>query len=147
VVLNTIYCIPTFLSWCSQSSRSEISGTTTMNVFFVTIAATIGIMDLPLPVGSTTSRSDFPSIAYLTTSYCSLNVQLQLDEWKSLFRAASCSNLAWDDLITLQVQVDKNLMKLPLDSVHYLYSYYMVCALLSHTYHITWHCDILDMWP
>jgi len=32
------------------------------------------------------------------------------------------SNLAWDDLITLQVQVDKeNLIEFPLNSIHYLY--------------------------
>ena len=50
----------------------------------------------------------------------------------------SCSNLAWDDLIILQVQVDKeNSMEFPLDSVHYLYNYYMVCALLFYTYHVT----------
>jgi len=49
-----------------------------------------------------------------------------------------CSNLAWDDLITLQVQVDKeNSMEFPLDSIHYLYNYYIVCALLSHTHHVT----------
>jgi len=56
------------------------------------------------------------------------------------------SNLAWDDLITLQVQVDKrNLMEFLLFSIHYLYNYYMVCALLSHThviYHVT-SCDVI----
>jgi len=41
------------------------------------------------------------------------------------------SNLACDDLITLQVQVDKkNLIEFLLFSIHYLYNYYMVCALL-----------------
>ena len=60
-----------------------------------------------------------------------------------------CSNLAWDDLITLQVWVDKeNLMEFLFDSVHYLYNYYMVCALLSHTHHVTsfmWH-DTVTSW-
>ena len=58
-----------------------------------------------------------------------------------------CSNLAWDDLIILQVQVDKeNLIEFPLDSVHYLYNYYIVCALLSYTYHMTlFSCDVT--WP
>jgi len=28
-------------------------------------------------------------------------------------------------------------MEFPLDSVYYLYNYYMVCALLSHTHHMT----------
>ena len=46
------------------------------------------------------------------------------------------SNL--DNLIILQVQVDKkNLMESPLDSVYYLYNYYIVYALLSHIYHMT----------
>jgi len=33
----------------------------------------------------------------------------------------------------------ENLTEFPLDSLHYLYNYYMVCALLSHTYHVTYH--------
>jgi len=53
-----------------------------------------------------------------------------------------CSDLAWDDLITPQVWVDKkNLIEFPLNSVHYLYNYYIVCALLSHTHYV-----ILLMW-
>ena len=55
-----------------------------------------------------------------------------------------CSDLAWDDLITLQVQVDKE-NSMELDSVHYLYNYYMVCALLFHTHHVTVMCDICHM--
>jgi len=51
-----------------------------------------------------------------------------------------CSDLAWDDLDTLLIRVDKkNLMEFSLDFLHYLYNYYMVCALLSHTYHVTHH--------
>ena len=30
-------------------------------------------------------------------------------------------------------------MEFLLFSVHYLYNYYMVCVLLSHTYHMTHH--------
>ena len=30
----------------------------------------------------------------------------------------------------------KNLIEFLLDFLHYLYNYYMVCALLSHTYHV-----------
>ena len=30
-------------------------------------------------------------------------------------------------------------MEFPLFSVYYLYNYYMVCALLSHTHHVTHH--------
>ena len=41
--------------------------------------------------------------------------------------------------------VDKeNSMEFSLDFLHYLYNYYMVCALLSHTYHVMWHCDFLS---
>ena len=70
---------------------------------------------------------------------------------KGIELVASCSDLAWDDLITLQVQVDKkNSIEFPFDSVHYLYNYYMVCALLFHTYHVTLSCDMIlwhpDMW-
>jgi len=36
--------------------------------------------------------------------------------------------------------IDKeNSIEFPLDFLHYLYNYYMVCALLSHTYHVTHH--------
>ena len=38
----------------------------------------------------------------------------------------------------------KNLIEFLLDFLHYLYNYYMVCALLSHTYHVMWHCDFLS---
>jgi len=34
--------------------------------------------------------------------------------------------------------IDKeNSIKSPLDFLYYLYNYYMVCALLSHAYHVT----------
>ena len=33
-------------------------------------------------------------------------------------------------------------MEFPLDSVHYLYNYYMVYTLLSHTHHVTSSCDM-----
>jgi len=52
--------------------------------------------------------------------------------------------LSLDDLITLQVQVDKeNLIKFPLFSVYYLYNYYMVYVLFSHSYHVTTLYDII----
>jgi len=39
------------------------------------------------------------------------------------------------------IQVDKeNLMKFLLDFLYYLYNYYMVCVLFSHTHHMT-SCD------
>jgi len=31
----------------------------------------------------------------------------------------------------------ENSIEFPLDFLHYLYNYYMVCALFSHTYHVT----------
>jgi len=34
----------------------------------------------------------------------------------------------------------KNSIKFPLDFLHYLYNYYMVCVLSSHAYHVT-SCD------
>ena len=49
-----------------------------------------------------------------------------------------CKNLDCDALEPFLVQVDKeNLIEFLFDSVHYLYNYYMVCALLPHTYHVT----------
>ena len=35
----------------------------------------------------------------------------------------------------------ENSIEFPLDFLHYLYNYYMVCALFSHTYHVT-SCDV-----
>ena len=47
------------------------------------------------------------------------------------------SDLVWDDLTALLVWVNKeNLMEFLFNSVHYLYIYYMVCALLSHAHHV-----------
>ena len=40
----------------------------------------------------------------------------------------------------------ENSIEFPLDFLHYLYNYYMVCALLSHAYHVTHHvtsCDVM----
>jgi len=40
----------------------------------------------------------------------------------------------------------KNSIEFPLDFLHYLYNYYMVCALFSHAYHVTHHvtsCDVM----
>ena len=37
-------------------------------------------------------------------------------------------------------------MESPLDFLYYLYNYYMVCALLSHTYHVIHHmtsCNVM----
>jgi len=36
----------------------------------------------------------------------------------------------------------ENSIEFPLDSLHYLYHYYMVCVPLSHTYHVT-SCDVM----
>ena len=33
-------------------------------------------------------------------------------------------------------------MEFLLDSIHYLYNYYMVCALFPHTHHVTPSCDM-----
>jgi len=46
----------------------------------------------------------------------------------------------------LCLAIDKeNSIEFPLDFLHYLYNYYMVCALLPHAYHVTYHvtsCDV-----
>jgi len=39
----------------------------------------------------------------------------------------------------------ENSIEFLLDSLHYLYNYYMVCVLLSYAYHVTYHvisCDV-----
>jgi len=36
-------------------------------------------------------------------------------------------------------------MKFLLDFLHYLYNYYMVCVLFSHTHHVTHHVISCDM--
>jgi len=44
----------------------------------------------------------------------------------------------------------ENSIEFPLDFLHYLYNYYMVCALFSHTYHVTHHvtsCDVMLWLP
>ena len=53
----------------------------------------------------------------------------------------------------LSVFDKKNSIEFPLDFLYYLYNYYMVCALLSHTYHVTpmWcdavtSCHVTVMW-
>ena len=49
-----------------------------------------------------------------------------------------CKNLDWDVLELLLVWVDKeNLIELLLNFLYYLYNYYMVCALSSHSSHVT----------
>jgi len=35
-------------------------------------------------------------------------------------------------------------MEFPLDFLYYLYNYYMVYVLFSHTYHVTSSCDFLS---
>jgi len=39
----------------------------------------------------------------------------------------------------------ENSIEFPLDFLHYLYNYYMVCALFSHAYHVTNHVTLCDM--
>ena len=43
----------------------------------------------------------------------------------------------------LSVFDKENSIEFLLNSLYYLYNYYMVCALPSHTYHVTYHCDIM----
>ena len=59
------------------------------------------------------------------------------------YRVVLLQQLSLDNLITLQVQVDKeNSIEFPLDFLYYLYNYYMVYVLLSHTYHVTYHVTV-----
>ena len=45
---------------------------------------------------------------------------------------------------TLCSAIDKeNSIEFLLDFLYYLYNYYMVCALFSHTPHVTWSCDVI----
>jgi len=39
----------------------------------------------------------------------------------------------------------ENLIEFLLDFLYYLYNYYMVCALLSHAYHVTHYVMLCDM--
>ena len=39
----------------------------------------------------------------------------------------------------------KNLIEFLLDFLYYLYNYYIVCAVLSHTYHMTCYVTLCDM--
>ena len=49
-----------------------------------------------------------------------------------------CKNLDWNILELLLVQVDKeNSMEFPLNFLHYLYNYYIVCALSPHSSYVT----------
>jgi len=48
-------------------------------------------------------------------------------------------------LLFVQRLDKENSIESSLDFLHYLYNYYMVCALFSHTYHVTHHvtsCDV-----
>ena len=61
-----------------------------------------------------------------------------------------CSNLAWDDLITLQVQVDKkNLMEFLLDfSILLVQLLHGLCTVFPHPscdINVTWCCDTCDV--
>ena len=70
-----LYLVPDDLSQRSQSSRSDIKGTITRNVFPPpSIAASIGTIDFPLPVGKATSKSFFSCRARITASRCSFDV-------------------------------------------------------------------------
>jgi len=57
---------------------------------------------------------------------------------KNIYYACTCKNLDWDILELLLVWVDKkNSMEFLLNFLYYLYNYYIVCALSSHSSHVT----------
>jgi len=45
----------------------------------------------------------------------------------------------------LSVFDKENSIEFPLDFLHYLYNYYMVCALFSHAYHMTHHVTLCNV--
>ena len=68
------------------------------------------------------------SVVYQIALFSSYNGPHDSEQYKAL---------AIMTLNPLQVQVNKeNLMEFLLDILYYLYNYYMVCALISHTYHV-----------
>jgi len=82
----------------------------------------------------------FPILFIVLSCYISWDCESTVQKCGKLFPfwGSHNSDLAWDDLITPQVQVNKeNSIEFLLFSVYYLYNYYMVCALLSHTHHVT----------
>ena len=67
------------------------------------------------------------------------------------FAMAHCSDLAWDDLITLQVQVDENSMEFLLDFLHSTRSVHYLPAVLMWLGHVMspdcdlWSCDPMTL--
>jgi len=64
--------------------------------------------------------------------------------WSGLCqRAKLCAGIKPNALCSV---LDKeNSIEFSLDFLHYLYNYYMVCALFSHTYHVTHYVTLCDM--
>jgi len=78
--------------------------------------------------------SDNENIVLLRPEFLAVCVSASKVQWLELSQLSLCS------------EFDKeNLIEFPLDFLYYLYNYYMVCALFSHTYHVTHHmtsCDV-----
>ena len=61
--------------------------------------------------------------------------------WEVVVRLAN-SKARIKPTAPLSVFDKENSIEFSLDFLHYLYNYYMVCALFSHTYHVT-SCDVM----
>jgi len=73
--------------------------------------------------------------------FCSMFPPFLISYYKWCQRAKLCAGIKPTALCSA---FDKeNLIEFPLDFLHYLYNYYMVCALFSHAYHVTRHVTLV----
>ena len=86
----------------------------------------------------------FPLISRLNADVVEIPTNVQLGKV-----SVSASKVRRPELSQLSLcsEFDKeNSIEFPLDFLHYLYNYYMVCVLFSHTYYVTHHvtsCDVM----
>jgi len=79
----------------------------------------------------------FPILMFFFTTLVTLNSPLLFFHLLSVRLANSKAGIK--PTAPLSVFDKENSIEFLLDSLHYLYNYYMVCALLSHAYHVTYH--------
>jgi len=67
-------------------------------------------------------------------------VRLESPSEKEIYMCKKAKLQARIKPTALCLVIDKeNSIEFPLDFLYYLYNYYMVCVLLSHAYHMTYH--------
>jgi len=91
-----------------------------------------------------------PAIKTILYENCSCNTLLDL--WHALYNSYNLaenrpvrlanSKARIKPTAPLSVFDKENSIKFLLDFLYYLYNYYMVCALPSHTYHVTNHVTL-----